>query len=290
MKVSTTTLVVAAALGVSAHPSGFAHKNVHRQLKQTIQFVTNGRPQPPVEQQKAAVVPTPVTTQVYVAPTTVAKPAAPSGSGSGGKKKAFCGGVSKRATAADIAAKGNVGTAGNYGCNLMMVDNAADYDYTVTFRENTGKEQKCAVFLKISKGNGINGFFNGNQVIDFTLPANGKMVLAADADSQGGATCGVGKVPLGNNGIFAGTWLEFDFASKRNKGWSGADASCLTAVDSKTEIFPLKVCAPAVKNQKCSIINADGSGSNSFRAGMAAEDGHGYNVPPGPLALDVLVG
>lgn len=288
MKVSATTFVLATALGVAAHPSGFAHKNVHRHLvEKRMDFVMNTKPEAPVDI-KAAIVPSPTTTTVPPPPpatTKAAQPTTSTGSGSGGKKP-FCGGVSQRATIADIAYKGNVGTSNNYGCNLMMVDNAADYDYTATFENNSGQDQVCAVWLKISKNNLIDGFFFGNQVLEFNLPANGKKVLAAEANSQGGATCGVGSVPKAGSGLFGGTWLEFDFANAKNNAHSGADASALAAADTGLPIPALKVCAQGT----CSTVNAGGSGTNAYLKGMNAEDGVGLNLNPGPVALTVTVG
>jgi hypothetical protein len=283
MKVSTTTFALAAALGVAAHPSGFAHKNMHRHIEKRLDFVMNTKPQAPAaDVNKAAVLPSPTTTSAPPAAVTSSPPSTSPGSG----KKPFCGGNSKRASAADIAFKGNVGTAGNYGCNLMVVDNAAAYDYTTTFENKSGKDQKCVVWLKIGPDNGINGFFNGNQALSFDLPAGGQKVLAAEANSQGGAACGVGSVPLTSFGQFASTWVEFDFANEKNFAYSGADASCLVAADYNLDIPALSVC----HNGDCSTVNAGGSGTNAYLKGMNDLDGIGLNIPPGPVALKVTVG
>jgi hypothetical protein len=60
MKVSTTTFALAAALGVAAHPSGFAHKNMHRHIEKRLDFVMNTKPQAPAaDVNKAAVLPSP---------------------------------------------------------------------------------------------------------------------------------------------------------------------------------------------------------------------------------------
>lgn len=286
MKVSTTTIALAAALGVAAHPSGFAHRNIHRHIEKRLDFVMNTKPEAPVDI-KAAAVPSPTTAAPPPPATTKATPPTTKGSGSGGKKQ-FCDGVSKRATAADIAFKGNVGAPGKYGCNLMMVDNAADYDYTATFENNSGVDQKCVAWLKIGPNDGINGFFSGNEALQFDLPAGGKKVMAAEANSQGGATCGAGKVPTSNIGLFTGTWLEFDFANKGNKGYSGADASCLTAADTNNPIPALKVCGGP--DNVCSTIFAGGEGKNAYTKGTNALDGIGLNLNPGPVALKVTVG
>ncbi|KFG78850.1 allergen Asp F4-like protein [Metarhizium anisopliae] len=290
MKFSATTLAVAAALGVAAHPSGFAHKNIHRQLDKRIDFYMNAKPDGAAVNNKAAVVPSPATPTVAPPPpppatTSAAKSTPSTGSGSGGKKQ-FCGGVSKRASIADIAYQGNIGAPNNYGCNLMLVDDAKDYEYTATIENNSGKDQKCAVWLKIGKNGGVNGFFKGNQVMIFDLPAGGEKIMAAEPDSQGGLTCGVGEVPTNDIGLFTGTWFEFDYASVKNKAWSGADASCLTAADSNRPIPALSVCA---EGHKCSTIKEGGVGDNAYVKGTNALDGVGINVSPGPVNFKVTV-
>ncbi|EFY85766.1 hypothetical protein J3459_006116 [Metarhizium acridum] len=294
MKFSATTLAVAAALGVAAHPSGFAHKNFHRQLDKRIDFYMNAKPEGAVVNNKAAVVPSPAeptVTSVTSPPpapatTSAAKPTSSSGSGSGGKKQ-FCGGVSKRASAADIAYKGNVGAPNDYGCNLMLVDDAKDYEYTATIENKSGKAQKCACWLKISKDGGINGFFIGNQVMTFDLAAGGQKILAAEPNSQGGCSCGVGEVPTNSIGLITGTWLEFDFANSKNNNWSGADASCLTAAQSKSYIPALSVCADG---HECSTIKEGGEGKNAYTEGTNNLDGVGLNIAPGPINFKVTVG
>lgn len=169
----------------------------------------------------------------------------------------------------------------------MMVDKASDYQYTATFENKKGQDQECAVWLKYGPDGAIDGFFKGKEAFKFTLPAGGKKVLAAEANSQGGAACGVGGVPTTQWGQFAGTWLEFDFANLSNKGYSGADASSLAAADANMAVAAMSVCADG---QPCSIIHDGGSGENAYTKGTNAEDGIGLNIPPGPVALKVTVG
>ncbi|PNY23494.1 Allergen Asp f 4 [Tolypocladium capitatum] len=288
MKISTTTLLLAAALGVAAHPSAHAHRHLHRSaVEKRTDFVMAKRPAPVVPA-KAAVAPPPVA----VPPTTpFARPQAsqPSGSGTGASVYTpFCGGKpSKRATAAEISYKGNVGTPGNYGCNMMLIQSgiADKYDYTATFTNAGSQDQACACWNKIGADNGINGFFKGNQVFNFNLPAGGKQVIAADANTQGGCSCGPGALSLTNFGQFAGSWVEFDFGNQSNGGWSGADASCLVAAKNGLSIPGLNVCGSGT----CSTIYPGGTGKNAYLAGMEDADGVGLNLPAGKINLQITV-
>lgn len=293
MKFSSTTLLLAAALGVAAHPSGHAHKHIHRSAvdKRTDFFVAK-KPAPPAPV-KAVVAPSSVVVPAPTTPTAQATPQAssPSGSGSGTGASVytpFCGGkTSKRATAAQIGYKGNVGTAGNYGCNMMLIQSsiANQYDYTTTFTNAGSEDQKCACWNKIGPDNGINGFFKGNQALNFDLPAGGSQVVAADANTQGGCSCGAGELSLTNFGQFAGTWVEFDFGNESNGGWSGADASCLVAAKYGLTIPGLNVCGSGT----CSTILPGGTGTNAYLAGMEDADGVGLNLPAGKTSLQVTV-
>lgn len=295
MKVSVaTSFLLAAALGVSAHPSGHAH--MHRSVGKRGNFVMANKPTVPEPQPTTAEAPketkaaAPETQNQETSKATSTKET-DSGSSSG-TVKPFCNGntkrVTKRATIAEIHYTGNVGVEGNYGCNLMVVDNdvADKYKYTTHFTNESDKDQKCVCFLKIGPDGGVNGFFNGNQALDFDLPAGGKKVVAADENTQGGCACGAGEVPLTNHGQFASTWLEFDFGNESNKGWSGADASCLVSAALGLDIPGLNVCGHGT----CSTINPGGTGTNAFLGGMEALDGLGLNIPAGPATLDVTVG
>ena len=199
-------------------------------------------------------------------------------------------GIDERASGGDIGYHGNTGVKGMYGCNLMMVDPsiASLYDYTATFTNTRNVAQECICWDKIGPDGGINGFFNGNQALKFTLPAKGKgnKVLAIDKDSQGGCACDAPHVPLTPYGQFASTWLEFDMGSKPNKGWSGADASALVPAAYKMKVTPLKVCDRGI----CSEIYSNGKGKNAYTAGMEGVDGVGLNLTPGKVRLAVTVG
>ncbi|KAH7115671.1 hypothetical protein EDB81DRAFT_627508, partial [Dactylonectria macrodidyma] len=193
---------------------------------------------------------------------------------------------SKRATAEQIAYKGNTGTEEHYGCNIMTVSQAiaSQYDYIATFINVVSEDQACVCFNKIGPDGQNDGSWSGNEAISFTLPVGGTEIVAFDANSQGGCVCGIGKVPTAN-GQFAGTWLEFDFGNKSNDNWSGADASCLVAASHGLETPALKVCSSGI----CSTINADGTGENAYVKGTELLDGVGLNIPPGKVYLTVTV-
>ncbi|KAG6317328.1 hypothetical protein E4U44_008710 [Claviceps purpurea] len=297
MKISAPTLMLAAALGASARPSGHGHGHgqLHRSLEKRIDFVMNEKPTPPVVVKPVAPVknayqappPPPPTPVAPVSTPVQTKPASNPGSSSSGPKK-FCGGLGKRATLAQIAYEGNVGAASNYGCNLMAVDDASGYDYSASFENTSGKDQKCVAWLKIGPTGKIDGFFKGNEALTFDLPANGKKYLVADSDTQGGVACSPSSIQYSNIGQFAGTWFEFDFANHSNGGYSGADISSLVAASAGLPIQAMKVCAAG--NQPCSVINNGGSGTNAYVAGTNDLDGVGLNMNPGPVHFEVTVG
>ncbi|KAH7322909.1 hypothetical protein B0I35DRAFT_190169 [Stachybotrys elegans] len=305
MKFSSAALLMAAAMGASAHPSGHAHMHNKR-----ANFVIANKPIPLPTTSSAPPPPPPAPT-TSEAPIAVAavpsKPPAPapapskapeapkapapssSPSSGSGEYKPFCGGNYKRATLEEIAYAGNLGAPGKYGCNLMMVDEgvADQYKYTTTFTNDGDDDQTCACFLKIGPKGLIDGFFNGNQALNFDLPVGGKRVLAADENTQGGCACGSnGAVPLTKLGQFASTWYEFDFGNESNGGWSGADASCLVSSALGLDIPGMNVCG----HDTCSTIFPGGEGINAFLKGMEALDGLGLNITPGKARVEVAIG
>lgn len=292
MKFSATTVLLAAALGVSAHPSGHAHQRAHaaRSLEERQDFVMAQRPE--TSTTSTSTTPTPTQTQ----PTATAAPTSGSGSGSGGSGKGvsvyteFCSDDSKRKRAelADIMYAGNVGSDGSYGCNLMLAQSsvAKEYKYKIELENVSGSEQECVCFLKIGPTGGVNGFFNGNEALKFTIPAGETQWVVADDNTQGGCACDKGSVPLTSFGEFASTWLEFDVGNSKNNGWSGADASCLVSAASGLDIPGLNVCGHGT----CSTINPGGTGKNAFLGGMEALDGLGLNIPAGEVHISAQIG
>ncbi|KAF1733288.1 Allergen Asp f 4 [Beauveria bassiana] len=275
----SATVVLAAAMGASAHPSRHAHHNAHRSVVGR-EFVMAQRPSPPAPA-ATTVAPSPSAPEVSAASSSSAS----SSPGSGFKP--FCGGNKKRATLAQIAYAGNTGGSGKYGCNIMQIDSSAasSYDYTMKFVNNGGSEEACTCWNKIGPDGGINGFFKNNQAMDFKLPANGEAYVAVDGNSQIGCACGPGEVPTTFFGQFASTWVEADFGNESNNKWSGFDASALVSAANGLDIPALKVC----DDKTCSTIFKGGKGDNAYVGGMEADDGVGGNVAPGPLALTVTV-
>jgi len=295
MKFTTTAVLLAAALGASAHPSGHAHKHAHRSLEARNDFVMNKKPLPPAPTTTEQPAPAATTEAPATTSKKTKKPSNKGKTGSG-TAKPFCGGQTytksysnkKRATIADIFYKGNIGTADDYGCNLMMVDaDVADqYDHLTTFTNAGDSTQECACFNKIGPvGGEVNGFFNGKEALKFKIGPGEKKYLVADDNTQGGCSCGAGSVALTTWGEFADTWLEFDFNSDINDGWSGADASCLVAAAEGMTIQGMNVCG----HDTCSTINPGGTGTNAYLGGMEAEDGVGLNIAPGKVRLEVTL-
>src|SRR5438034_946747 len=70
--------------------------------------------------------------------------AAGGASTSGGARIPFCGGAStsKRATAEDIAFKGNTGAPGRWGCNWQLIPCGIQnlYDYNIKFTVSSGSQ------------------------------------------------------------------------------------------------------------------------------------------------------
>lgn len=283
MKVSSSVLILAAAIGASAHPSRHAHAHHHGNVAR--EFVVANKPVTVTEYATQAAAPTQAAPAVK---SSAAASASSKSDSSSGTYKEFCGGKkSKRATVEQIAYKGNTGTSDDYGCNMMVVDSgvADEYKYTATFKNANSKDQECVCFNKIGPDGGINGFWSGNEAVKFTLSGKGEKIVAFDENSQGGCACGAGEVPLTAIGQFASTWLEFDFGNTSNDEWSGADASCLVSAAQGLDIPGLKVCGHGT----CSTIYPGGTGENAYLGGMEDLDGIGLNLPAGKARLEVTV-
>lgn len=312
MKFSAPLAVAAAAIGVSAHPSGHGHNHnlAHRSAQQFVKYVqpapeptTTSSPPPPPPKPTAEEKPKPEAGIFKEESTEEKKPEKKpeqkqtdnsSGGGSEGQGVSsytpFCGGAkTKRATLEEIAYTGNVGSDGDYGCNMMLAKASAakEYKYKAKINNVLDKEQHCVGYLKIGPKGLIDGFFSGNQVLDFYVPANSVQYVVADENTQGGVICDVGEVPVADFGEWASTWAEFDFGNESNDGWSGADASCLVASRQGHDIPGMQICGCG---SECSKIWPGGKGSNAFTAGMEAEDGWGLNCVAGPLELEIDIG
>lgn len=281
----TNILLLAAALGATAHPSG--HANVHRSADGKRAFykaVHPNRPPPPAKTTPAAAPPAVVPTPAKETP--AAPSAAPAAAAA---YKPFCGGAkSKRASHDDIHSTGNTGTTDNYGCNIMVVDKsvADKYDYTSVYTNVAAEPYEVVCGNKIGRDGGVNGFFESALV--FNLAPGEAKTVAFDTNTQGFCAFAPNKVPKTPYGAWGGVWVEYDFASGRNKGWSGADCSSLVSVDANLDIPGCQVCT--ADDVTCSTIFPGGEGHNAFIAGTAAMDGLGINHPAGPAKLKVKVG
>lgn len=198
--------------------------------------------------------------------------------------------INSRATLEDILYKGNVGDDKQYGCNLMLVGDqiAHQYDYIANLTNAAMEDQSCACWLKVGPNGGVNGFFRGNQVLDFAIPARRHVILAIEKDSQGGCACSPGGIQITPWGQFGSTWLEFDMGNLRNGAWSGADASCIVSAAHNLDIPGLQVCAE--NENRCSVIYPGGRGNNAFVKGMEAADGIGIIFAPGQVRLRAFFG
>lgn len=270
----TNLVVLAAALGATAHPSG--HARFHEKRAPAFYKAVHSQLPPPAT---TAAAPAPAATPAQAAPAAV--------SASSAQYKPFCAGLTrKRASAADIASKGNVGVDGHWGCNIMTIDSSIAhlYDYTQVFTNTASEEYEVVCFNKIGPTGAIDGFWH--SALTFRLAPHASQTVAFDKNSQGGCAFGPNSVPKTSVGQFAGSWVEFDFGSDRNGGWSGADCSSLVAASAGLSIPGCQVCA----GQTCSTIFPGGQGNNAFTAGTEALDGLGLNLPAGPVSLNVKVG
>ncbi|KAL6808944.1 hypothetical protein GGI42DRAFT_316810 [Trichoderma sp. SZMC 28013] len=292
MKFSTASIFIA-ALGASAHPSGHAHKRAHDSLEARNDFVVANKPVEPVATPTptpSPVVPTP-SPSAPAAPPAASSASSAAGVGSGPSTYTpFCGGNSKRATAEQVAYKGNVGGSGPYGCNLMPVkSNLLDqYQYTVNFK-NAGDDAQCKCWLKIGADGLIDGFFNGHEALTFDLPAGGQQVLAVDTNTQFGCACGKNGPELTKIGQFASTWLEGDVGNLSNNAWSGFDVSSIVAAANGMDIPGMQACGTGEYEDVCSTIWPGGKGDNAFVGGTEALDGLGLNIKPGKTSVNVVV-
>lgn len=283
MQLPTVLLTLAAALSVTAHPSGHAHlhRSVHEKrvpaFYKAIHHSKIDKPLPTTTAEPAA--PAAPTATVEASPAAATDSAAAA-------YKPFCQGLSKRASAADIASKGNTGVEGHYACNIMPVDHsiAHKYKYTTVYTNVDDKEYEVICSLKIGPTGLIDGFWHAP--VSFKLAPGESQTVAYDENTQGFCAFAPGSVPKTSFGEYAGSWVEYDFGSERNNKWSGADCSSLVAVSENMDIPGCQVCDSSV----CSTIYPGGAGDNAFTAGTADKDGLGLNIPAGPVQLNVKVG
>ncbi|KAH8901028.1 hypothetical protein GQ53DRAFT_707278 [Thozetella sp. PMI_491] len=280
----TSLVLLAGALGATAHPSHHAH--LHREVHEKRDNVHYKAIHKVFTK---TVTPTPATTTTPVAaPSSSSAAATGSSSGSGSTTYVeFCKGKSKRATAAEIAYTGNTGTSGDWGCNLMTVDSSIAhlYDYATTYTNVASESYEVCCFNKIGADGGINGFYS--CALTFNLAPGASQVVVAEANSQGACAFAPGSIPKDPTGANAGSWVEFDFANAGNNNWSGADCSSLVAQAAGLSVPGCQVCS---SSGTCSAILPGGQGINGYVKGMEAVDGEGINQVPGPFTMNVKVG
>ncbi|PKS12609.1 hypothetical protein jhhlp_000817 [Lomentospora prolificans] len=281
MQLSSALLVVAAAIsGVAAHPSPAAahrHARLHgRNIEaRGDKWVMNVKPS------TTSVQSTPEPTTAAASTPAASTPSSSPSTGSGsGVKKAFCSGTNaKRATAYDIAYKGNIGGTGDsWGCNIMEVDcDTVDlYDYTAKFT-GAGRDTTyaCSAFNKIGpNGVDINGFWY--SALDFSVKSGESRCLAFDTNSQGGVACGVNSVPKTNLGQLAGTWCEFDAGSSKNDNQSGSDVSIIVAENfGMTDYISMNINAPGKGDCSTLVKSNPSRNKDIYRKGDEDLDGVG---------------
>ena len=92
---------------------------------------------------------------------------------------------SKRATVAEIAYAGNLGTADNYGCNMKQIRTSLvdEYDYSMQITNVANESYEVICWNKIGRDGGINGFFKGmGESVTINLPAGETASVAFDAN------------------------------------------------------------------------------------------------------------
>ncbi|KUI70605.1 Allergen Asp f 4 [Cytospora mali] len=282
-----TSLLLLGAIGVSAHPS--AHARFHNKQRQ-------------VEDRDIGDVITAIINGVEVSWTQTQDygPAATSEAAAIVANKPFTtfadycasSALRKRATTAEIFYTGNTGDDDDYGCNIMPLANsdlASQYNNTVKFISGSS-DQYCLVWNKMGKDGGVNGFFLGNTVTSFTVPAGGEQYVALDSNSQGGGACVAGSsltdVLTTSYGAIGMTWVEWDAENESNGGASGADASCIVAQDAGLTVNGMAVCLESDSSDCSSISAGAASVINAYTKDLAAADGIGLHAD-GPLKITV---
>lgn len=303
----TNWLLLAGALGATAHPSGHAHLHRHARREDGVTFlkaVHKPIPQPePTVEVKPEPKPTPSVAaapapkpSVASAPAVKSEPEQEEDNNAGSDSYIpFCSESKskvKRVTMEQIKYTGNLGTASNcpWNSNMMVVPNniAAKYKYIQEYK-NVAKEPYQVICGNKMGADGENtGSFKvkgQNQLVFMLQPGETKSV-ACDKNTQGICAWAPNEVPTTTHGQFAGVWAEFDFENASNEGWSGADCSSLVAQAYKMDVPGCRMSHAGVD----SIILPGGIGKNAYTIGMEAEDGIGLNIPAGNVVIKVDVG
>ncbi|RYP54243.1 hypothetical protein DL769_010380 [Monosporascus sp. CRB-8-3] len=202
----------------------------------------------------------------------------------------FCKAANKRATAAQIAYTGNVGS--KWGCNQMLIseDIADKYDYKIKVVGKNKEPWKVVCTNKIGPTGKIDGWYNGNSAVEFMLKPGATQYIAVDKNTQGICAAAPGdSIPVDKWGGYASTWFEFDFANESNKGWSGADISVIQAEAAGYKAQGMRTCHADI----CSTVFEGRAGrvvENAFDYAARWLDGIGLNIYPGPCEIELIVG
>jgi hypothetical protein len=285
-------LLLAGALGAAAHPSGHAHlhRSAHAKREEPGFVKAIRKPIPIPAATSQAPEPTPT-----VADSPAVKVAAVVDEVTDAVFKAFCGSSSskaKRVTMDQILYKGNTGT--NNGCtwnsNIMEVANslADKYDNVQKYTNVASEPYQVICANKMGADGQNTGSFEvpGQNPLIFMLQPGETKTVVADTDTQGICAFAPKKVPLTIHSQYAGVWAEFDFSSKPNQGWSGADCSSLVAQAYGMDVPGCRMSHGGVNSD----ILPGGIGTNAYTIGMEKLDGIGLNIIPGKTVIEVKVG
>ncbi|KAK0730921.1 hypothetical protein B0H67DRAFT_476067 [Lasiosphaeris hirsuta] len=296
----THVLLLAGALGVTAHPSGHAHNHRAAHEKRDVPtFVKN------VHKPVAAPAPS-AAPSAAAAPAPAAAAPAPASSAAAPKSSAesssayvpFCsetgGKKVKRATLDQIMYTGNIGMTNNcpWASNIMVVPNniAHLYKYVQTYTNVASEKYQVLCGNKMGAEPGqLTGMFSkvpNQELVTFDLAPGETKTVVMEGNTQGICAFAPGTVPTTTYGQYAGVWVEVDFENSSNAGWSGADCSSLVAQAYDMDVPGCSVCGSGV----CSKISPGGHADNAYTKGMEALDGIGLNLPAGDVVLEVKVG
>ncbi|KAK4167184.1 hypothetical protein QBC43DRAFT_204435 [Cladorrhinum sp. PSN259] len=295
----TQFLLVAGAIGASAHPSahGHLHRAVHAKRDAPV-FLKPVEPTPtPVASPELEPTPSAPSIKSPPKPKQSEEPKPDPGSGSGSHIP-FCtegGGPAskaKRVTMEQILYTGNLGTANGcqWNSNLMLVPasikdqykyvqeyhNVADEPYEVMCANKMGADGKNTGSFKVP----------GQNPLIFTVAPGEKKYVAADKNTQGICAFAPNSIPTTTHGQYAGVWAEFDFENASNEGWSGADCSSLVAQAYDMDVPGCRMSHGGVDSD----ILPGGIGKNAYTKGMEALDGIGLNIPAGSVVIEVKLG
>lgn len=184
-----------------------------------------------------------------------------------------------------IMYKGNVGDP--WGSNIIEVtpEKAKDYRHVVEFKGSNEDPWTVVFWNKMGPDGKLDGWYNGNAALKFTLEPGTTRYVAFDDDSQGSWGAAKGEnLPTDQAGGYSCTWGEFDFANSSNNGWSGWDVSAIQAQAAGQEVQGMKICTH--DNQKCSTVSRNAASVvNAYIKSLAAANGIGGNSVAGPLRL-----